>query len=101
MGGSEAQSGTTQGLQLPKRGSPKRVSDLNILTADDIRNSGVLFSLGSASAGDHLSSAEHKLNLIPPADIIDRTKSRINTLRRADKQQVKTWWSELVHKANT
>lgn len=53
------------------------------------------------SVSADLESAERKLNLGPKPDIIDKTKARIDTLKQADRQQVKSWWSELVRKANT
>lgn len=65
-------------------------------TTDD-----ALFRLGGETADDHLGSAERKLNLVPPPDVIDRAKGRIEALRGADKEQVKSWWQQLIHKANT
>ncbi|MCX0443401.1 PLxRFG domain-containing protein [Aeromonas veronii] len=44
--------GTTQGLQLPKRGSPERVSDSNVLTKDDIRKGGLKMSQSNTAADD-------------------------------------------------
>ncbi|GAA4493425.1 LPD38 domain-containing protein [Pseudaeromonas paramecii] len=89
-------------LQLPEAGAFQNSgSKESLLTKDDIRNSQALFRLGGATADDHLGSAERKLNLVPPPDVIDRTKSRIEALRGADKEQVKSWWQQLIHKANT
>ncbi|WP_162516173.1 PLxRFG domain-containing protein [Aeromonas veronii] len=44
--------GTTQGLQLPKRGSPERVSDSNVLTKNDIRKGGLKMSQSNTAADD-------------------------------------------------
>lgn len=50
--------GTTQGLQLPKRGSPERVYDSNILTKDDIRKGGIKMS---QSVADNSPSLEQSI----------------------------------------
>lgn len=50
--------GTTQGLQLPKRGSPERVYDSNILTKDDIRKGGIKMS---QSIADNSPSLEQSI----------------------------------------
>lgn len=50
--------GTTQGLQLPKRGSPERVYDSNILTKDDIRKGGLKMS---QSVADNSPSLEQSI----------------------------------------
>ncbi|MEA9441470.1 LPD38 domain-containing protein [Aeromonas caviae] len=89
--------GTTQGLQLPKRGSPERVYDSNILTKDDIRKGGIKMSQASTAAD----AAMEKLNLGPKPDIIDKTKASLNKLRQVDRGVVSSWIDRVIKKANT
>lgn len=122
--------GTTQGLQLPKRGSPERVYDSNILSrgdlakdADKIRDrvassgpqasargehestrddgslppDGLKFSQSNTAADDAL----QKLNLGPKPDIIDKTKTNLDKLRKVERSVVKSWLDRFIKKANT
>ena len=89
--------GTTQGLQLPKRGSPERVSDSNVLTKDDIRKGGIKMSQTSTAAD----AAMEKLNLGPKPDIIDKTKANLDKLRKVDRGVVESWVDRFIKKANT
>ncbi|MGL6255272.1 LPD38 domain-containing protein [Aeromonas caviae] len=89
--------GTTQGLQLPKRGSPERVYDSNILTKDDIRKGGIKMSQTNTAAD----AAMEKLNLGPKPDIIDKTKASLNKLRQVDRGVVSSWIDRVIKKANT
>ncbi|MFM5474980.1 LPD38 domain-containing protein [Aeromonas veronii] len=89
--------GTTQGLQLPKRGSPERVYDSNILTKDDIRKGGIKMSQTSTAAD----AAMEKLNLGPKPDIIDKTKANLDKLRKVDRGVVESWVDRFIKKANT
>lgn len=94
--------GTTQGLQLPKRGSPERVLDPNILTRDDIRkaatNPGGIKMSQSNTVAD---KAMEKLNLGPKPDIIDNTKANLAKLRSVDRGVVQSWVDRFIKKANT
>ncbi|QHB83349.1 hypothetical protein GIS01_14885 [Aeromonas veronii] len=89
--------GTTQGLQLPKRGSPERVYDSNILTKDDIRKGGLKMSQANTAAD----KAMEKLNLGPKPDIIDKTKANLDKLRKVDRGVVESWVDRFIKKANT
>ena len=122
--------GTTQGLQLPKRGSPERVSDSNILSRGDIAKDadkvrdrvtaagpqtpargehesarddgslppdGLKFSQSNTAADDAL----QKLNLGPKPDIIDKTKTNLDKLRKVERSVVKSWVDRFIKKANT
>ncbi|WP_162516392.1 LPD38 domain-containing protein [Aeromonas veronii] len=89
--------GTTQGLQLPKRGSPERVSDSNVLTKDDIRKGGLKMSQANTAAD----KAMEKLNLGPKPDIIDKTKANLDKLRKVDRGVVESWVDRFIKKANT
>ncbi|MFQ2052021.1 LPD38 domain-containing protein [Aeromonas veronii] len=89
--------GTTQGLQLPKRGSPERVSDSNVLTKDDIRKGGLKMSQANTAAD----KAMEKLNLGPKPDIIDKTKANLAKLRKVDRGVVESWVDRFIKKANT
>ncbi|MGN5100175.1 LPD38 domain-containing protein [Aeromonas veronii] len=122
--------GTTQGLQLPKRGSPERVYDSNILSrgdlakdADKVRDrvtaagpqapargehesarddgslppDGLKFSQSNTAADDAL----QKLNLGPKPDIIDKTKTNLDKLRKVERSVVKSWLDRFIKKANT
>ncbi|MFQ1917856.1 LPD38 domain-containing protein [Aeromonas veronii] len=89
--------GTTQGLQLPKRGSPERVYDSNILTKDDIRKGGLKMSQANTAAD----KAMEKLNLGPKPDIIDNTKANLAKLRKVDRGVVESWVDRFIKKANT
>lgn len=89
--------GTTQGLQLPKRGSPERVYDSNILTKDDIRKGGLKMSQANTAAD----KAMEKLNLGPRPDIIDKTKANLDKLRKVDRGVVESWVDRFIKKANT
>ena len=90
--------GTTQGLQLPKRGSPERVYGSNILTKDDIRKGRIKMSQTNTAAAD---AAMEKLNLGPKPDIIDNTKANIAKLRKVDRGVVESWVDRFIKKANT
>ncbi|MCR4450477.1 LPD38 domain-containing protein [Aeromonas veronii] len=89
--------GTTQGLQLPKRGSPERVYDSNILTKDDIRKGGLKMSQANTAAD----KAMEKLNLGPKPDVIDKTKANLDKLRKVERSVVKSWLDRFIKKANT
>ncbi|HHQ4739209.1 TPA: LPD38 domain-containing protein [Aeromonas veronii] len=89
--------GTTQGLQLPKRGSPERVSDSNVLTKDDIRKGGLKMSQANTAAD----KAMEKLNLGPKPDVIDKTKANLDKLRKVERSVVKSWLDRFIKKANT
>ncbi|WP_421323190.1 LPD38 domain-containing protein [Aeromonas veronii] len=89
--------GTTQGLQLPKRGSPERVYDSNILTKDDIRKGWIKMSQANTAAD----KAMEKLNLGPKPDIIDKTKANLDKLRKVDRGVVESWVDRFIKKANT
>ncbi len=122
--------GTTQGLQLPKRGSPERVYDSNILSRGDLAKD-------ADKARDRVTAAGHaapsrseqesarddgpfppdglkfsqtnsaadealqKLNLGPKPDIIDKTKTSLNKLRQVDRGVVSSWIDRVIKKANT
>lgn len=122
--------GTTQGLQLPKRGSPERVYSSNILTRGDIRKDADKVRDRVAAAGpqapargEHESprddgslppdglkfsqtntvadKAMEKLNLGPKPDIIDNTKANLAKLRSVDRGVVQSWVDRFIKKANT
>ncbi|WP_410488114.1 LPD38 domain-containing protein [Aeromonas caviae] len=122
--------GTTQGLQLPKRGSPERVYDSNILSRGDLAKD-------ADKARDRVTAAGHaapsrseqesarddgpfppdglkfsqtnsaadealqKLNLGPKPDIIDKTKASLSKLRQVDRGVVSSWFDRVIKKANT
>ncbi|WP_406568771.1 LPD38 domain-containing protein [Aeromonas caviae] len=122
--------GTTQGLQLPKRGSPERVYDSNILSRGDLAKD-------ADKARDRVTAAGHaapsrseqesarddgpfppdglkfsqtnsaadealqKLNLGPKPDIIDKTKASLSKLRQVDRGVVSSWVDRVIKKANT
>jgi len=122
--------GTTQGLQLPKRGSPERVYDSNILSrgdlakdADKVRDRVTAAGPQASSRGEHESARDNgsippdglkfsqtntaadealqKLNLGPKPDIIDKTKTSLNKLRQVDRGVVSSWIDRVIKKANT
>ncbi|WP_439830962.1 LPD38 domain-containing protein [Aeromonas caviae] len=122
--------GTTQGLQLPKRGSPERVYYSNILSRGDLAKD-------ADKARDRVTAAGHaapsrseqesarddgpfppdglkfsqtnsaadealqKLNLGPKPDIIDKTKASLSKLRQVDQGVVSSWFDRVIKKANT
>lgn len=122
-------SGTTQGLQLPKRGSPERVSNPNVLSrrdlakdADKIRDRVAAAGPVSPARSEHESARDdgslppdglkfsqavaadealQKLNLGRKPDIIDRTQERLSALRGTDRTAVKSWVDRFIKKANT
>lgn len=122
--------GTTQGLQLPKRGSPERVYDSNILSRGDLakdadkardrvtaagpktsarseyesaRDDGSLPPDGLKFSQTNTAADEalQKLNLGPKPDIIDKTKTSLNKLRQVDRGVVSSWIDRVIKKANT
>ncbi|MBL0486565.1 LPD38 domain-containing protein [Aeromonas caviae] len=122
--------GTTQGLQLPKRGSPERVYDSNILSRGDLakdadkardrvtaagpktsarseyesaRDDGSLPPDGLKFSQTNTAADEalQKLNLGPKPDIIDKTKTSLNKLRQVDRGVVSSWVDRVIKKANT
>ncbi|WP_442866372.1 LPD38 domain-containing protein [Aeromonas sp. QDB25] len=122
--------GTTQGLQLPKRGSPERVYDSNILSrgdlakdADKIRDRVAAAGHAAPSRSEQESARDdgpfppdglkfsqtnsaadealQKLNLGPKPDIIDKTKASLNKLRQVDRGVVSSWIDRVIKKANT
>ncbi|MGU5529397.1 LPD38 domain-containing protein [Aeromonas caviae] len=122
--------GTTQGLQLPKRGSPERVYDSNILSrgdlakdADKVRDRVTAAGHAAPSRSEQESARDdgpfppdglkfsqtnsaadealQKLNLGPKPDIIDKTKSSLNKLRQVDRGVVSSWIDRVIKKANT
>lgn len=122
--------GTTQGLQLPKRGSPERVSSSNILSrgdlakdADKVRDRVAAAGQPSPARSEHESTRDdgslppdglkfsktnaatdealQKLNLGPKPDIIDKTKTNLNKLRQVDRGVVSSWIDRVIKKANT
>lgn len=122
--------GTTQGLQLPKRGSPERVSDSNILSrgdiakdADKVRDRVTAAGPQTPARGEHESARDNgslppdglkfsqsntaaddalqKLNLGPKPDIIDKTKTNLDKLRKVERSVVKSWVDRFIKKANT
>ncbi|MGN5120894.1 LPD38 domain-containing protein [Aeromonas hydrophila] len=122
--------GTTQGLQLPKRGSPERVSDSNILSrgdiakdADKVRDRVTAAGYAAPARGEHESARDdgslppdglkfsqsstaaddalQKLNLGPKPDIIDKTKTNLDKLRQVDRGVVSSWIDRVIKKANT
>lgn len=122
--------GTTQGLQLPKRGSPERVSDSNILSrgdiakdADKVRDRVTAAGYAAPARGEHESARDdgslppdglkfsqsntatddalQKLNLGPKPDIIDKTKTNLDKLRKVERSVVKSWLDRFIKKANT
>ncbi len=122
--------GTTQGLQLPKRGSPERVYGSNILSRGDLAKDADKVRDRVAAAGPQTSArseyesarddgslppdglkfsqtntaadeALQKLNLGPKPDIIDKTKTSLNKLRQVDRGVVSSWVDRVIKKANT
>ncbi|MFQ2892367.1 LPD38 domain-containing protein [Aeromonas caviae] len=122
--------GTTQGLQLPKRGSPERVYDSNILSRGDLAKDADTARDRVAAAGPQTSArseqesarddgpfppdglkfsqtnsaadeALQKLNLGPKPDIIDKTKASLSKLRQVDRGVVSSWFDRVIKKANT
>ncbi|WP_323894461.1 LPD38 domain-containing protein [Aeromonas veronii] len=122
--------GSTQGLQLPKRGSPERVPNSNILSrinlakdADKVRDRIAAAGPHAPARGEHESprddgslppdglkfsqtntvadQAMEKLNLGPKPDIIDNTKANLAKLRSVDRGVVQSWVDRFIKKANT
>ncbi|WP_270830480.1 LPD38 domain-containing protein [Aeromonas sp. QDB63] len=122
--------GTTQGLQLPKRGSPERVYGSNILSrgdlakdADKVRDRVTAAGHAAPSRSEQESARDdgpfppdglkfsqtnsaadealQKLNLGPKPDIIDKTKASLNKLRQVDRGVVSSWVDRVIKKANT
>ncbi|MEE3649444.1 MULTISPECIES: LPD38 domain-containing protein [unclassified Brenneria] len=97
--GSEPSSGTTQGLQLPQRGSPDVGSDKNILSSDDIRKNKALYSRSGNPTMDAETSRKMGFNV--EKGWFDKAKDFYQIATDKDKTELKQWWSETFRKLNT
>ncbi|WP_241461194.1 LPD38 domain-containing protein [Aeromonas hydrophila] len=83
---------TATGPQAPARGEHESARDDGSLPPD-----GLKFSQSNTAADDAL----QKLNLGPKPDIIDKTKTNLDKLRKAERSVVKSWLDRFIKKANT
>ncbi|GJC03746.1 hypothetical protein KAM385_07750 [Aeromonas hydrophila] len=83
---------TAAGPQAPARGEHESARDDGSLPPD-----GLKFSQSNTAADDAL----QKLNLGPKPDIIDKTKTNLDKLRKVERSVVKSWLDRFIKKANT
>lgn len=83
---------TAAGPQAPARGEHESARDDGSLPPD-----GLKFSQSNTAADDAL----QKLNLGPKPDIIDKTKTNLDKLRKVERSVVKSWVDRFIKKANT
>lgn len=83
---------TAAGYAAPARGEHESARDDGSLPPD-----GLKFSQSNTAADDAL----QKLNLGPKPDIIDKTKTNLDKLRKVERSVVKSWLDRFIKKANT
>lgn len=83
---------TAAGYAAPARGEHESARDDGSLPPD-----GLKFSQSNTAADDAL----QKLNLGPKPDIIDKTKTNLDKLRKVERSVVKSWVDRFIKKANT
>ncbi|MFB2850252.1 LPD38 domain-containing protein [Aeromonas veronii] len=83
---------TAAGPQAPARGEHESARDDGPLPPD-----GLKFSQSNTAADDAL----QKLGLGPKPDIIDKTKTNLDKLRKVERSVVKSWLDRFIKKANT
>lgn len=83
---------TAAGYASPARGEHESARDDGSLPPD-----GLKFSQSNTAADDAL----QKLNLGPKPDIIDKTKTNLDKLRKVERSVVKSWLDRFIKKANT
>ncbi|WP_052198397.1 LPD38 domain-containing protein [Pectobacterium fontis] len=97
--GSKPESGTTQGLQLPQRGSPDQGSGQNILSSADIRKNKTLYSRSANPAMDAETSRKMGFNV--EKGWFDKAKDFYQMASDSDRADLKQWWQETFRKLNT
>ncbi|WP_257621299.1 LPD38 domain-containing protein [Aeromonas hydrophila] len=83
---------TAAGYAAPARGEHESARDDGSLPPN-----GLKFSQSNTAADDAL----QKLNLGPKPDIIDKTKTNLDKLRKVERSVVKSWLDRFIKKANT
>ncbi|WP_421233859.1 LPD38 domain-containing protein [Aeromonas jandaei] len=83
---------TAAGPQAPARGEHESARDDGSLPPN-----GLKFSQSNTAADEAL----QKLNLGPKPDIIDKTKTNLDKLRKVERSVVKSWLDRFIKKANT
>ncbi|MBA0189006.1 LPD38 domain-containing protein [Pectobacterium odoriferum] len=97
--GSKPESGTTQGLQLPQRGSPDQGSGQNILSSADIRKNKTLYSRSGNPEMDAETSRKMGFNV--ENGWFDKAKDFYQMAADKDRTELKQWWQETFRKLNT